>query len=288
MRFLNKKRLFLIIPGSALLLLALYLVFVEIMPELTLHNSGNQESPQNKLERVMKRKGPPLIFAHRGDHFFARANSLRAVEAALEHGYDGVELDIAITRDGIPVLLHDESLEFEGKRMESSDLTIAQIASVSGKVVTVEDLLDHFGGKILMILEVKFLIPHDPYWPSRMCRNIAKRNIQNTIILSSLNLLTIQNLEKQCPGMNLMYEMGMDAPYYYRFLGKEYRHPLLSMEWKFVSERGIPENILNNYAISVYTPNGIFAQWNAMKQGGLLIQTDHPGRQALLRSILDD
>ncbi|MGW4380492.1 glycerophosphodiester phosphodiesterase [Kitasatospora sp. NPDC004531] len=49
--------------------------------------------------------------AHRGDPYQHRENTLPAVSAALAAGADAVEVDVQLTRDGVPVLLHDRTLE---------------------------------------------------------------------------------------------------------------------------------------------------------------------------------
>ena len=52
----------------------------------------------------------PLILAHRGDSFHAPENTLDAAELGFGSGADGWELDVRLTRDGVPVVLHDDSL----------------------------------------------------------------------------------------------------------------------------------------------------------------------------------
>jgi glycerophosphoryl diester phosphodiesterase len=52
----------------------------------------------------------PLILAHRGDSYHAPENTLEAGRLGLDSGADGWELDVRLTRDGVPVVLHDESL----------------------------------------------------------------------------------------------------------------------------------------------------------------------------------
>ncbi|MFD7641482.1 glycerophosphodiester phosphodiesterase [Kitasatospora sp. NPDC059795] len=49
--------------------------------------------------------------AHRGEPYQHRENTLPAVSAALAAGADAVEVDVQLTRDGVPVLLHDRTLE---------------------------------------------------------------------------------------------------------------------------------------------------------------------------------
>lgn len=48
--------------------------------------------------------------AHRGYSAVAPENTIPAFIAAAENGFDGVECDIAWTKDSIPVLLHDETI----------------------------------------------------------------------------------------------------------------------------------------------------------------------------------
>jgi glycerophosphoryl diester phosphodiesterase len=53
----------------------------------------------------------PFLWAHRGASKNAPENTMAAFAAAVELGVDGLELDIHLSRDGIPVVIHDESLE---------------------------------------------------------------------------------------------------------------------------------------------------------------------------------
>src|SRR5438309_4600445 len=52
----------------------------------------------------------PVIIAHRGDSFSAPENTLEASRLGWEAGADAWEFDVQMIRDGVPVILHDESL----------------------------------------------------------------------------------------------------------------------------------------------------------------------------------
>jgi glycerophosphoryl diester phosphodiesterase len=52
----------------------------------------------------------PLIVAHRGDSFHAPENTLDAARRGWEAGAHAWELDVHLTRDEVPVVIHDESL----------------------------------------------------------------------------------------------------------------------------------------------------------------------------------
>ncbi|WP_405619722.1 glycerophosphodiester phosphodiesterase [Streptomyces sp. NBC_00076] len=49
--------------------------------------------------------------AHRGDPYRVRENTVDSLRSALRRGADAVEIDVRLTRDGVPVLLHDDSLK---------------------------------------------------------------------------------------------------------------------------------------------------------------------------------
>ncbi|WP_080874308.1 glycerophosphodiester phosphodiesterase [Oceanobacillus timonensis] len=51
------------------------------------------------------------IIAHRGASHYAPENSISAFELAYEMKADGIETDVQLTKDNIPVLFHDESLK---------------------------------------------------------------------------------------------------------------------------------------------------------------------------------
>ena len=53
----------------------------------------------------------PLVFGHRGASAYAPENTLAAFRLALEQGADGVELDVILSADGVPVVIHDDTLD---------------------------------------------------------------------------------------------------------------------------------------------------------------------------------
>jgi glycerophosphoryl diester phosphodiesterase len=52
----------------------------------------------------------PLILGHRGASAVAPENTLAAFSRALLDGADGIEFDVRLSRDGVPVVIHDSSL----------------------------------------------------------------------------------------------------------------------------------------------------------------------------------
>jgi len=66
---------------------------------------------QNRFLDLLKaRCGHPVIVAHRGDSYHAPENTLEAGRLAWQGGAHAWEIDVQLSRDGVPVVLHDESL----------------------------------------------------------------------------------------------------------------------------------------------------------------------------------
>lgn len=55
--------------------------------------------------------GWPVRFGHRGASFRFPENTLASFRAALEAGAGGLELDVRLTRDGHPVVMHDATVD---------------------------------------------------------------------------------------------------------------------------------------------------------------------------------
>jgi glycerophosphoryl diester phosphodiesterase len=74
---------------------------------------------QALIQRIKERRSrtvgplvwPPLNIGHRGASGEAPENTLAGFELALRQGADGVELDVHLSADGIPVVIHDARLE---------------------------------------------------------------------------------------------------------------------------------------------------------------------------------
>ena len=52
----------------------------------------------------------PLIIGHRGASARAPENTLAAFERAFQDGADGIELDVTLSSEGVPVVIHDDTL----------------------------------------------------------------------------------------------------------------------------------------------------------------------------------
>ena len=65
----------------------------------------------------MNRATSPLIIGHRGAAAVAPENTLASFTRAFADGADGIEFDVRLTRDHIPVVIHDASLKRTAARI---------------------------------------------------------------------------------------------------------------------------------------------------------------------------
>ncbi|RPE40322.1 glycerophosphoryl diester phosphodiesterase [Streptomyces sp. Ag109_O5-1] len=93
--------------------------------------------------------------AHRGDPYRFRENTLDSLRSALRLGADAVETDVRLTRDGVPVLLHDGTL----KRLWGHDRPLTALSAdevrglTAGGVPTLaEALAATEGGRVMIDL----------------------------------------------------------------------------------------------------------------------------------------
>ena len=72
-----------------------------------------------------------LIIGHRGASAVAPENTMAAFREALAVGADGIEFDVRLTRDGVPVVIHDSTLRRTGGLPHRvADLTWAEISKI--------------------------------------------------------------------------------------------------------------------------------------------------------------
>ena len=159
-----------------------------------------------KLRAVLESGDRNYVFVtmHRGDWRHAPENSVAAIEGAIAMGADIVELDVATTKDGHYVLLHDGSLDrVSNGKGKSTDLTLAEISQyrlkgtdgktlTDYKILTLEEAFALTKGKILVNID-KF--PRDPEGIAKCAK---KYGVEREVVLKGS--FTPNNLKKKMGG----------------------------------------------------------------------------------------
>ena len=102
----------------------------------------------------------PLVIAHRTTMGHAPENTLLGIRNALEMGCDGVEVDVRLCADGVPVLIHDDQLDrttdASGRIAETTLAELSEIDAGEGeRIPTLRDALALVDGEMLLIVELK-------------------------------------------------------------------------------------------------------------------------------------
>ncbi|XP_069503248.1 glycerophosphodiester phosphodiesterase 1 [Ambystoma mexicanum] len=67
--------------------------------------------PLSRAQLVLKPRGQVSVIAHRGGGHDAPENTLAAIKQAAQNGATGVELDLEFSADGVPILMHDDTVD---------------------------------------------------------------------------------------------------------------------------------------------------------------------------------
>jgi len=98
--------------------------------------------------------------AHRGDPLNYPENTMISYQSAYQQGYSHLEIDVHLSKDGVPVLMHDITVD----RMTNSqgfikDFTLNELKAllVGGEeeIPTLRETLEYFRGKIFLSIEIK-------------------------------------------------------------------------------------------------------------------------------------
>lgn len=228
-----------------------------------------------------------LVWAHRGASGYENENTMAAFQKAIDMGADGIELDVQLSKDGEMVVIHDETID----RTTSGtgyvrDYTYAELWEISNhEIPTLRDVYELFQPTKLEInVELKTGIFFYEGMDLKVIGLTEEMGMEDRIIYSSFNHLTIQNIRKIRPEARtgLLYADGfLGMPAYGEKMGVEALHPaLFNLQYpdfmKECKEKGL--------RIHVWTVNQKEHMEMMVNMGIDAIITNYPD---LARSIVD-
>ena len=161
---------------------------------------------------------PPFVWAHRGASALAPENTMEAFRLAWELAADGIELDVQLTRDGVPVVLHDPHVHHDGERfhlhaprdrgtravrvgdLDLADLAGAPIVFPDGRRAPVERfeaVLEALPDWIWLDVELKAGWTYDPRLAAVTARCLAGR--PDRCLVSSFDHVVLAELRALAP-----------------------------------------------------------------------------------------
>jgi glycerophosphoryl diester phosphodiesterase len=162
-----------------------------------------------------------VVIAHRGDQAAAPENTLAALEHAEAVGADALEFDIRMTRDGIPVLMHDETLNrttnatgllrrFTRAELETVDAGVRFRggAATPHRIPTLEQVLDRFRA-LPLVIEVKERVAADA-----TDRLIRRFGAQSRVLIGSADNAVMEWFYRTgLPTCASMLDAGLALPF---------------------------------------------------------------------------
>ena len=160
-----------------------------------------------KLEKIKR----PWVVAHRGYRGKYPENTASAFDAAIGAGADMIELDVCMTKDRVPVVIHDKTLQrtTDGHGLVSK-FTLSKLKKLDAgrwfspefegeSIPTLEEILMQIRGKILVNIEIKpeSFESNDPAdaIEKQICRMVENFGMIESVLISSFEHSFFQRIK---------------------------------------------------------------------------------------------
>lgn len=164
---------------------------------------------------------PVSCIAHRGNSIEAPENTMEAFQQAVDLGADFLEVDVHLTKDGIPVITHDlllkRTIEDQAGQAAIMDLTFSQVQQLDAgswfgeryrgtKIPLLADLIQQYSQKIGLMIEIKA----GSASATRLAENVLKtikthkKESNRPIYVGSLTPAILKALHEQEPSQSLI------------------------------------------------------------------------------------
>ena len=184
-----------------------------------------------------------LNIAHRGASAAAPPNTLAAFEKAVELGADGIEFDVHLSADGVPVIIHnftvDGTTDGSGR---VADMTLAQLKQLDAgfhfdpafageRIPTLEEVLETVGSRLLLNIELKTTSLRDNGLESVVIAQVEQHDLDESVLFSSFNPLSLRRTKRIASHIpvGLLYAPDLPLPLRRAWLAPmvphEARHP---------------------------------------------------------------
>ncbi len=181
----------------------------------------------------------PLILAHRGASAYAPENTLAAFRLAAEMGADGVELDVRLSADGVPVVIHDATV---GRTTDGygtvSQLTLTELQALDAgswfspdfagqRLPTLQEVLEVLGDRLLFNVELKGSSWRDRGLEAAVLAVIEAQGMLDRVLISSFDPFALRRMKRLAPRLPVALLYAPDLPLYLR---RAWLAPLLPHE----------------------------------------------------------
>ncbi len=228
----------------------------------------------------------PLLIAHRGASADAPENTITAFALAVEQAADGIELDVQLSADGVPVVMHDKTVErTTDGRGALANLTLEQLqvldAGDGRPVPTLDQVFEIFGPTLLYNIELKSDLWPNKHLAAAVAERIEGHQLEDRTLVSSFNLIAVrqarQFLSPRTP--TAMIRMNGFSAVFHSFVSSTADHPHYSL----VNERYMAWAARQKLRVNVWTVDDPV---EAQRLAGLGVQGIITNKPDFIRSNL--
>jgi glycerophosphoryl diester phosphodiesterase len=226
--------------------------------------------------QLTRLNGKPAVVGHRGASGHASENTMASFGLAHEMGADLVECDVHLSADGVPVVIHDETLErtTSGAGLVKAH-TVAQLSALG--VPTLDDLLAWAASRIPVSIEIK----NGPlYYEGLVEKTVdlirAHGLVERTFLISfdHFALRRVKELEPAIACGALFGARPVDGP----AIARACHADAILPHWAFATRDVVQQAHDAGIAVSVWTCNDEASIAAALAAGVDAIATDYPDR----------
>lgn len=251
----------------------------------------HQTDPRAILDRWRAPDRPVVVVGHRGAAGLAPENTMPSFELAVSQGADAIETDVHLTADGVPVAIHDETVDRTTNGHGAvADLTLAQIKALDAsgkfhgayarvKIPTLEEILTWAKGRTRVVVELKGTT--NPELVPRTIRQIRQHGLDRDALLISFDHLALLQVRAIAPEL-LTGALYVARPADPVGLASSCGADALCPNWSGVTAEGVGAAHAAGLAVSVWTANDQTAIETSLANGVDAITGDYPERAIAL------
>ena len=178
--------------------------------------------------------------AHRGYPVKYPENTLSSFQAAVDLGYTYVELDVQLSKDGVPVVIHDYTVDrMSDYRGNVKDYTLDELKRMkigeNETIPTLEETMKLLRGKLNVMVELKQAGELYPGLEQKALDILRQTDTFEQSIVISFDHFSIQRLRALSRDIRLGITTSNSLPYVFPWM-KEYRCELLGVPIKMMTE----------------------------------------------------
>lgn len=241
------------------------------------------------------------VISHRGANMVAPQNTIAAFRKSIEIGCDGFETDIHLTKDGIPVICHNFTIdETSTGKGAVKDMTLEELRAfdfgkykgdefIGEKIPTLDEFLElsKTMGDDMKVLDIELKSEHFGEAGTELAEKtidaVKNHGLFDQLLISSFDpalLVVCKKIDKNCktgilysPNSTMGFKIGLRPISFAKEIGADALHPF----YMYVNKAYVKKAHKAGLQVNPWTVNNEKTVKKLLKFGVDGIITDNPG-----------